>query len=189
MTSIVTRSIVQARARLRAFLRAYGVDGRGATAVEFSLVALPLLFLLFSLLELALIFLISTTLENATYNAARTIRTGQMQTSGSSSAASLKSSICASLAWLGSQCTSKVDVDVRTYANFTNPTIPDPISNGTFNSAAVTWQPGTPGQIVLVRAFYRWTLVTPFLNGGLQRLNGGVSVLQAASLFRNEPYQ
>jgi len=77
---------------------------------------------------------------------------------------------------------------VRTYANFTNPTIPDPVSNGTFNSGALAFTPGNAGDIVLVRAFYKWTLLTPFLNGGLQKLNGGVSLITASSLFKNEPY-
>jgi Flp pilus assembly protein TadG len=175
-------------AGLAALLRAYRGDQGGATAVEFSMVALPLLFLLFSLLELAIVFLISVTLENATYNAARTIRTGQMQTSGMASAASLKTAICSNLTWLGSSCSSRLEVDVRTYANFTNPTIPDPVSGGAFNAAALTFTPGNAGDIVLVRAFYKWPLLTPFLNGGLQRLSGGITVLTAASLFKNEPY-
>ena len=174
--------------RARARLAGFGRDAKGATAVEFAMVALPLLMLLFSVLELAMIFLISTTLENATYNAARQIRTGSFQGGGSPTAASFKTAVCSSLSWLGSSCSSNVEVDVRTYASFTNPNIPDPVSNGTFNTGALSFTPGNAGDIVLVRAFYKWTLLTPFLNGGLQRLNGGVSLITASSLFKNEPY-
>ncbi len=180
--------LTRARARLAGFGRAYRTDAKGATAVEFAMVALPLLMLLFSVLELAMVFLISTTLENATYNAARQIRTGSFQGGGTPTAQAFKTSICSSLAWLGSNCTANVEVDVRTYATFTNPTIPDPISSGTFNTASLSFTPGAAGEIVLVRAFYKWTLLTPFLNGGLQKLNGGISVITAASLFKNEPY-
>jgi Flp pilus assembly protein TadG len=180
--------LARAHIRLAAFGRAYRSDAKGATAVEFAMVALPLLLLLFSVLELAMIFLISTTLENATYNAARQIRTGNFQASGTPTAVAFKTAVCNDLSWLGSACTSKVEVDVRTYASFTNPSIPDPISNGNFNTGALTFVPGSPGDIVLVRAFYKWTLVTPYLTSGLQKLNGGVSVITASSLFRNEPY-
>ncbi len=66
---------------------------------------------------------------------------------------------------------------------------PTRISNGVFNTAAVPRQwPGTPGQIVLVRAFYKWTLVTlAFLTrrpAATERR--GQRSLQAASLFRLE---
>ena len=180
--------LIRARARLAAFARDYRKDAQGATAVEFAMVALPLLFLLFSTLELAMIFLISTTLENATYNAARQIRTGSFQGSGSATASAFKASFCGSLSWLGASCSSNVEVDVRTYATFTNPSIPDPVSNSVFDTSALNFTPGNAGDIVLVRAFYKWTLLTPFMNGGLQKLNGGVSLITASSLFRNEPY-
>lgn len=163
-------------------------DRRGATAVEFALVAAPLLLLLFSVLELALLFLISTTLESATYNAGRLIRTGQFQGGASVTPVTLKTNICSGLSWLGSACANSLEVDVRTYASFTNPSIPDPVSNGKFDTQALAFNPGNPGDIVLVRTFYKWTLVTPFLTGSLQRLSGGVSVITASSLFRNEPY-
>jgi Flp pilus assembly protein TadG len=163
-------------------------DRAGATAVEFALVAAPLVFMLFAILELAMVFLVASTLENATSNVARTIRTGQVQSGGGGSANSIRDSICANLGWLQSQCQANLSVDVRTYAQFTNGAAPSPINNGKFDTSALMYAPGDPGQIVLVRAFYRWTLMTPFLKGALANLDNGVTMLTATTTFKNEPY-
>jgi Flp pilus assembly protein TadG len=174
--------------RMSRRLLGFGRDTSGAMAVEFALVVAPLLFMLFAIIELALVFLVSSTLDNATTQTARTIRTGAVQTAGGSTATSIRNTICANLGWLQAQCQTNLSVDVRTFSQFTNPTIPDPVSNGVFNTGSLTYAPGAQGDIVLVRAFYRWKLITPFLNGGLQRLNNGVTMLTASATFRNEPY-
>ncbi len=172
------------RRRFAAFRR----DPSGAMAVEFAIVIAPLLFMLFSIIELALVFMVTSTLDNATSDTARTIRTGAVQTAGGSSATTLRNTICTKLGWLANQCQANLSVDVRTYTQFANPSQPNPINNGSFDSTQLTYAPGVQGDIVLVRAFYRWKLITPFLNGGLQRLNNGVTLLTAAATFRNEPY-
>ena len=173
---------------LRRGLRRFVRDPNGAMAVEFAIVAAPLLFMLFSIIELAVVFMVTATLENATTDTARTIRTGAVQTAGGSSATTIRNTICSKLSWLQAQCQTNLSVDVRTYAQFNNPSAPDPVTNGVFDPTALAYSPGAQGSIVLVRAFYRWKLITPFLNGGLQRLNGGVTMMTAAATFRNEPY-
>lgn len=178
------RPMARARARLAAFRR----DRAGATAVEFGIVALPLLFMLFAIIELGLVFMISTSLDNATTNAARTIRTGALQTGGAANATTFRDQICASMSWMGAQCAANLSVDVRTYTQFANPTIPDPVANKVFNAAALTFTPGAACNIVLVRTFYQWPLMTPFLLGGLEKLSGGKAMITAAATFRTEPY-
>ncbi|MFX4501380.1 TadE/TadG family type IV pilus assembly protein, partial [Acinetobacter baumannii] len=64
------------------FIRSEG----GAVAVEFAIIALPFVFAVFSVFELALILLIYSTLENGMGDAARTIRTGTLQNSGTATA-------------------------------------------------------------------------------------------------------
>jgi Flp pilus assembly protein TadG len=172
------------RAAARRFLR----DSSGAMAVEFAMVAAPLLFMLFAIIELALVFMVSSTLENATTEVARTIRTGAVQTAGGGSQTAFRNSICAKIGWMQSSCQTNLSVDVRTYAQFTNQNAPDPVSNKTFNAGSTTYSVGVQGDIVLVRSFYRWKLVSPFLTGGLERLSGGVTLLTAAATFKNEPY-
>ena len=82
---------------------------RGATAVEFALVALPFLMLVFAIIELGLVFLVSITLESAVADVGRTIRTGQVQTGGGS-AASFKTAVCDKMSWLGAKCASALSI-------------------------------------------------------------------------------
>jgi Flp pilus assembly protein TadG len=178
--------------RLRRFAR----DRKGATAVEFAIVALPFFMMIFATFELALVFLISLTLDNATTNSARQIRTGTVQATGggasSTGGAAFKTAICNSMGWLQTQCQSNLSIDVRTLPQFKNPTAPDPLvtSGGTttFNSSSLCFYSGNAGDIVLIRAFFQWPLLTPFLNRGLQRLSNGSAVITSTATFRNEPF-
>jgi Flp pilus assembly protein TadG len=54
----------------------------GAAAVEFALIAVSFLALLFAILETALVFFAGQTLESAASDAGRLIMTGQAQTAG-----------------------------------------------------------------------------------------------------------
>lgn len=158
-------------------------------AIEFALVAGPLIFMLFAILELALVFMVSSSLENATTEVARTIRTGALQTGGGATPQTFRNQVCAQLGWLEGQCQSDLSIDVRTYGDFRNQNAPDPVSNKTFNSGSLLFSMGEPGDIVLVRSFYQWKLMTPFLNGGLEKLNGGKTMITATATFRNEPFK
>ena len=172
------------RARARGFLR----DRSGAMAVEFALVAFPLLFMLFSIIELALVFMVSSSLENATTEVARTIRTGATQGTGAVAQTAFRNRVCAEISWMQASCQSNLSVDVFPYTSFQGQSPPPALTGTTFNDAAMRFNTGQQGDIILVRTFYRWTLISPFLRGGLQRLPGGVSLITAAATFKNEPY-
>jgi Flp pilus assembly protein TadG len=158
----------------------------GATAVEFAMVALPFLGLIFSTLELGMMFLVSTTLESSAQQAARTLRTGQFQ-SGGGTAATYKKAVCDGLGWLQSDCQVNVYVDVRTFPTFAAVTGPTPVTNGKIDPAKTQFQAGAACSIVLARAFYNWTLLAPDLSG-IAHLSGNKVLLTAASSFRNEPF-
>jgi Flp pilus assembly protein TadG len=160
----------------------------GSAAVEFAMVALPFLALIMGILEISMIYLVSTTLENATSDVARQIRTGQLQTTGGATAATFAASICGELSWLGSSCSSNLYVDVRTFASFSSVTQTSPINNGAIDTTALSFTPGVAGDIVVVRAFYKWTLFTPVLDGMAATLNGGSTLITATAAFKNEPY-
>ena len=54
-------------------------DNSGATAVEFAIIALPFMLLMFGIMTVCLYFFTNFSLENAAWAAARSVRTGQMQ--------------------------------------------------------------------------------------------------------------
>jgi len=183
----ISRAKVRRRALTNKLARFVGAQG-GAAAVEFALVATPFFLLLFGIIELAFIFLVSSSLENATAQAARTIRTGELQSGGAANASAFKAAVCTKFGWLQSDCTANLSVDVRTYATFASVTAPQPVSNGTFNEGALTFAPGGPNDIVVVRTYYRWPLIAPMISQAMQQLNGGKALLTSTAAFRNEPY-
>lgn len=176
------------RARLRALTLRFARATGGATAVEMGLIAMPFLALMFGIIELALIFLVSASLENATDEAARTIRTGQLQTGAAATAATFKTSICNNLGWLQGDCGANLYVDVETFPTFAAVIAPQAVVNKTFNPAALVFNPGGPGNIVVVRAYYQWTLVAPLMSQALVQLGGGKTLITSTAAFRNEPY-
>lgn len=187
----------------RTGLGRFARNGRGATAVEFALVALPFVFLIFSILEIALIFLVNVTLENAVSTAAREIRTGQQQEtgiSGQTNVNAFRQSLCNNMSWLSSQCLASLSssgnqnglvVDIRAPSSFASTTEPSPVVNGQLNQYSDgnnCFYSGSAGSIVVVRAFYPWMMFTPFLYNAFYHLSNGAIVLQAAEVFQNEPY-
>ena len=50
------------------------------------------------------------------------------------------------------------------------------------------WDPGDAGDIVLVRVFYRWSLLTPNFGGALSNMKDNQRLISAATVFRNEPF-
>ena len=180
--------LTRARARLRRGIARLIRSERGAAAVEMALVATPFLMLLFGIIEVGMIFLISASLENGMDAAARTIRTGQFQDGGAPTSSAFKTSICNTFGWFQADCTTRLNIDVRTYSSFSAVTTPSLVSNGTFNTSQVTFTPGAANDIVVVRAYYQWPLIAPFFDQALQQLNGGVTLITSTTVFRNEPY-
>lgn len=170
----------------RRFLRAE----RGATAVEFALVSLPMLVMIFGLLELALVFIANTTLDNATSIAARQIRTGEFQTGGASTKDNFKTLVCSKMTWLQPRCAADLWLDVRTYSNFAGLAATPPPNAALFNPANLCFSAGQPTDIVLVRAYFEWDLFTPLLDQALENMGAGSGkrLLSSTTAFRNEPF-
>lgn len=182
------------RPGLRRIARAWAHADGGATAVELAIVAVPFFLLLFGVIELALVFLLATSLENATDLAARQVRTGEMQTAGGATAATFKTLVCNNLGWLQGDCATNLYVDVRTFASFQTVSAPHPIVTSgtppktTFNTGALLFAMGNPGDIVVVHTYYTWPLITPMVQQAVQSLSSGQMVISSTAAFRNEPY-
>jgi Flp pilus assembly protein TadG len=158
----------------------------GGAAVEFSMVAAPFLALLFAILETALIFFAGQTLETAVANSGRLIMTGQAQTQ-SFDATAFKNAVCAQIVALFN-CQSGVYVDVQTFSSFSTVTNTSPIDQSGNFTPPNNYNPGGPGDIVLVRLFYQWPVYVSLLGLNLSNMNGNNRLLVATAAFRNEPY-
>jgi Flp pilus assembly protein TadG len=172
--------------RLRHRLRAFQRDERAAVAVEFSLVAVPLLGLILGALQLSLVFFAGQILQSAATDAARQLMTGQAQ-SGGMTAAQFSQLVCNPISGLF-DCNS-IMVDVQSAGSFSAINTAPPTL--TYANGKVTnqwsWSPGAAGQIVIVRVMYNWPVFGPAGLGLANQPNGG-HLLIAATVLKNEPF-
>jgi Flp pilus assembly protein TadG len=180
-------------------LRRAGRDESGFTAVEFGIVAMPFILLLFGIMSVCLYFFTNFTMENAVWQAARAIRTGQFQQGNGSYAGlvtleerkqAFKQALC-SKAPAFIDC-NKAVVLVQSTASFGGITEPKCATNGTMidqASADASFNAGGASSVVLVTVCYPWSFggKLPFINLG--NLEDGSLLLQASVAFRTEPYQ
>lgn len=152
------------------------------------MVAAPFLFMMFAVIELGLVFVISSTLETAAMDAGRLIRTGQLQATGGT-AATFRDAICERMSIFSGDCAENLSIDVRVLPQFrTNPP-GDPLADGQLDEGELTFDAGAAEDIILVRAWYRHQLFTPFLDQALARTNDGAAMIGTSSAFRNEPFR
>lgn len=177
--------------------RRWQSEQSGATAIEFGMVALPFVLLLFGILSVCLYFFTTFTLENAVWHAARAIRTGQVQQSQGDYATAttnedrkklFKKAMCARAPSFF-DCLGKAIVIVQSNANFGNISEPKCATNGVMaEEASATFDAGNASSVVLVTVCYPWDFggKLPFIHLG--NLKNGALLMQASVSFRTEPY-
>ena len=183
-----------------------GLDRRGSTIVEFALVAPLFFFMLFGVLELGLLLIGNSCLGAATLTLARQVRVGQIVLPGATAAgggsqmslAGFKAALCAKIPVLDNKtCLKQIQVDVRTQTGFQGQTMPNPVTGSNFNANGLCYYSGGPGDIVSVRAYLLWPIMTPVmlnalvtttsLTTGSGSTTGSYLTLTAVEAFKNEP--
>ena len=101
-------------------------------------------------------------------------------------AAQFKSELCGRMSIFSADCIDRATIDVRVVPMFNAPT-PDPLADGAFNPGGLGYTNGSPGNFVLVRVWYRHTLLTTFLSQGLSHTGDRTAMLTATTAFKNEP--
>lgn len=183
---------------MRNFLR----DDAAATAVEFALVSVPFLGLLFAIFETALVFFTAQSVEAATAEAARQIMTGQAQANTAVTTADqfrstylcpTKNRILPSYV----DC-STIKVDVRKASAWTSADL----SGSFFTSTSNQFCTGNSSEIVVLRVGYPMPVYLSVLsmNGmainqtfvntsGQTNISGSMKhLIIATTVFRNEPF-
>lgn len=180
------------RHRRRRFL----ADEHAATAVEFALVAAPFLALIVAIIQTFLVIFAGQLLETVVSQSSRQILIGQAQSAGLSQS-QFATQVCDQVRILFN-CNNLM-IDVETYTSFsgTNVSSAFPQTNSTlpaltFNAQGQvtnTWQynPGTAGQVVVVRVMYQWPVFGGPLGFNLANLPNGNRLIMAAAAFQNEP--
>jgi Flp pilus assembly protein TadG len=166
-------------------LRRFRRSRRGSAAVQFALVAPVFFALLFAIIETAIVFFASQVLETITQNSARMILTGQAQTAAYSQS-QFKTYVCTQIPALFN-C-NNVYVDVESYNSFNAIAINSQIDGSGNFVNNMQYNPGGPGDIVVVRLFYQWPIFVTTLGYNISNMSGNMRLLVATAAFQNEPY-
>lgn len=170
--------------RFSGLFRRFVRNDRGATAVEYALVAPIFLLLLVGQFELAYMMFTSVVVDGATNAAARLVRTGQVQTAADP-VSTFQTQLCNNLFSIIS-CGS-LSFDVRTASTFAGITF-----GLTFNEdgtpTSTEFSTGTEGDIVVVTVTYQWTFYTPLVYVLFGDNQGSTKRVYSTAVFRNEPY-
>lgn len=178
--------------RLRVVRRRYRSNAEGATAIEFAIVALPFLGLIFGILELALVFFTGAVMTQAMSDTGRLVRVGAFQ--GCGNAAEFKALVCDKMANL-MNCEANLRIDLTTASGFQTITLPDPglsgldpddedaeIVDGTYVNTG-------PSEPVVMRGTFYYPLALPNFMTRLESIPGSRRhVISAATAFRTEPF-
>lgn len=150
---------------------------RGVAAIEFALVAPAFFFLLIGITELSLVMLTEHLLENATYNASRTAKTGFIK-EGKTQVETVMDVLITRLSGLSPLLDpAKISVTWTSYGNLSNIGQPD---QGTANL-------GTASEVVVYTIAYPWKLFTPMIGDIIGDENDTIT-LSSRIVVRNEPY-
>jgi hypothetical protein len=184
-------------ARALALMRRWHNDDSGVTAIEFAIVAMPFLLMMFGIMSVCLFYFANFSIENAVWQAARALRTGQVQQSQGAYAGAVtnadrkiafKKALC-ERAPTFLKCNDKAIVIVQSNANFSGIHEPNCVTNGTMiTDAAAGFDIGGGSSVLLVTVCYPWELggKLPFFKMG--NLSDGSLLMQASVAFRTEPY-
>lgn len=176
--------------------RGFARDEKGATAVEFALLALPFFTLIYAILEISIVFLAGQLLDSAVQDASRQIRTGQAQGAGWN-VDTFRTEVCKGLYGMFNCSASTLVVKVSVVTSFASATATPPISAECTATSppekcaftmAQTFDGGARSQIVLAQAYYKWPTLMNVPGLNLHTQAGGTRLLSAVRVFANEPF-
>lgn len=180
----------------------------GAAAIEFAILSLPYFLIVIAILETFLAFTGEQVVANATDTLGRKLRTGRITYNlgrpTDMTQAQFRQAFCDEISVLircsGTEVATpaKLYLDVQTYANFSAipRTIPR-VSTAAYadlDTSKFKYTPGGPGTINMLRAYYRWEIMTDLVRPYLTTIRpagGGMPrdfLIVSTAAFQNERY-
>jgi Flp pilus assembly protein TadG len=160
---------------------------RGSTAVEFAIIAPIFFFLMFVIAQTALIFVAEQVLDNAVFETARLIRTGQAQDANMTKS-DFQNAVCGRVSIFINCSGADFYLDVKSYATFGDMAMSKPVDAQEKFTDAGTFQFGSANDIVVVRAYYQWPTSNIFGSLSLKNMTNGKRLIGSFAAFRNEPF-
>jgi Flp pilus assembly protein TadG len=188
--------------------RALARSRDGAAAIEFALLAIPYFLVIFAILETFVAFAAEELVSNGVDTMSRRMRTGQITynlgRTTDMNQAQFRQAFCDEISILV-RCSasevatpSKLYLDVQTFSTFSAiPTTIPKLSTDKYadiNTAALKYAPGGAGTINMVRAYYRWEIITDLVRPYITTIrpsDGSMPsqyLIVATAAFQNEQY-
>ncbi|MDN2567350.1 pilus assembly protein [Aquibium sp. A9E412] len=170
-------------------LRRFGADRSGATAIEFTLLAIPFSLLLFAILESCISFAGQQLLANATDDVARKLRTGQIK-AAEVNEGMLRTLICERIDLLVADDCPELEVDLREFTTFEEAAKVRVrlTADGDIDTSDFAVDPGPSMSKNMLRVFYRWPVMTDFMRKSMSNLKDDKTLLFATVTWQNEPF-
>ncbi|MGL4405772.1 MAG: TadE/TadG family type IV pilus assembly protein [Notoacmeibacter sp.] len=169
-------------------VRRFSKNEKGSTAIEFGIIAMPFIALIFAILESCISFATQQLIANAADRVSRDVRTGRLRVADINGS-KLHGLICTKITLMAPNGCPDLLVDLNTYASFANvPTKVPFTGGGDIDTTGFTVNPGGPSTINHLRVYYRWPVMTDFLRAYMSNLPGGKTLLLTSATWRNEPF-
>lgn len=182
----------------------------GATAIEFAMLAIPFLMIVFATFETFLAFTGEQLVSNAADTMARRIRTGQitfsMGRTTDMTEAQFRQEFCNQISLMITCSTTeatvpkKLYIDLEQVTNFSDVpvTVPLIVTNGgkgrDIDTSKIKFNPGGAGKINMLRVYYRWPITTDLVRPYISNIqpegasSGSQFLIVATTAFLNEDY-
>lgn len=160
----------------------------GSVSIEFAILAMPFIALMFAIIETSLSFGTQQLLASAVDRVSREVRTGRSGMDNLSDG-KLHSLICSKISLMAPDNCPDLIVDLNHYSSFA--AVPRKIpftSNGDIKTTGFTVNPGGPGTINHLRVYYRLPVWTDFMRKSMSNLPGGKTLLLSSATWRNEAF-
>lgn len=175
----------------------------GAAAIEFAILAIPYFMIIFAIIETFIAFTGEQLVSNAVETMSRKLRTGQItykvDATTDKEADQFRQLFCDEIAIMITCSTTeaktpqKLFIDARTFTKFEDMPSSVPVKNGDLDTSAFKYEPGGPGTINMLRAYYKWQVMTDLIRpyiSNIRPTDANVSsyfLIIATSAYQNEP--
>jgi len=162
---------------------------RGATAVEFALIAPAFIATLVAVFQTCVFLFAQMALQNAAVQAGRYFLTGQAQ-NNSWTAGDIIKKVCTNTNLsLVFNC-NYMYIVVQTASSFSAANTSEPaMYSGGQPITGYAYNPGTSGDVMVVQLIYAWPVVSAPLGFNISNLPNNAAEIMGVSAFRVEPYQ
>ncbi|MBI1216348.1 MAG: pilus assembly protein [Alphaproteobacteria bacterium] len=173
---------------LEHFKRYLTSDNDGVVAIEFALVVMPFIILLVGIVEIGLFYASGALLEGASVDAARLIRTGQVQDASDPETA-FKQELCSQAAALIPCTDIQYEVIDLPSGSFIDAEDYQPVVDSDGNLVPQGFDAGNSNDVVMVRTYYKYHFMTPFIGEMISGKIGQDWMGQMSTVvIKSEPY-